>query len=124
MISKKIEGKIINISSILAENVIPKQSLYSMTKSALLQMTKSMALEWARYGINVNAISPGFVLTNMNKEFFNTENGIKMFSRWPKKRVGNPDMLLSTLNYLLDDRSKYVTGSILTVDDGQSLKRI
>ncbi len=124
MISKKIEGKIINISSILAENVIPKQSLYSMTKSALLQMTKSMALEWARYGINVNAISPGFVLTNMNKDFFNTENGIKMFSRWPKKRVGNPDMLLSTLNYLLDDRSKYVTGSILTVDDGQSLKRI
>ncbi|PPR77912.1 MAG: Gluconate 5-dehydrogenase [Alphaproteobacteria bacterium MarineAlpha2_Bin1] len=124
MINKKKEGKIINISSILAENVIPKQSLYSMTKSALLQMTKSMALEWARYNINVNAISPGFIITNMNKEFFDTINGIKMYSRWPNKRVGNPDMLLTTLNYLLDNKSKYVTGAVLTVDDGQSLKRI
>ena len=124
MINKKINGKIINISSILAENVIPKQSLYSMTKSALSQMTKSMALEWAMYNIQVNTISPGFILTNMNKKFFDTENGVKMYSRWPNKRVGYPDMLLSTIKYLLDEESKYITGSTITVDDGQSLKRI
>ena len=124
MIKNNINGKIINISSILAENVIPKQSLYSMTKSALLQMTKSMALEWARYNIQVNSISPGFVVTNMNKKFFESESGIKMYSRWPNKRVGTPDTLLTTLKYLLDEKSNYITGANITVDDGQSLKRI
>ena len=124
MIKNNTNGKIINVSSILAENVIPKQSLYSMTKSALQQMTKSMALEWARYNIQVNSISPGFVITNMNKKFFESENGIKMYSRWPNKRVGKPDMLLSTLKYLLDEKSGYITGTNIIVDDGQSLKRI
>ena len=121
MIKNNTNGKIINISSILAENVIPKQSLYSMTKSALLQMTKSMALEWARYNIQVNSISPGFVITNMNKKFFESENGIKMYSRWPNKRVGKPDMLLSTLKYLLDEKSGYITGTNIIVDDGWTL---
>ena len=81
-------------------------------------MTHSLALEWSRYAIRVNAIAPGFIDTDRNRVFFKAEAGLSMQKRIPMRRVGDPDELAGALLLLASDASSYMTGSVVTVDGG------
>ena len=114
-------GRIVIISSITAETVEPGLAIYSASKAAVLQMGKVLAREWARQGINVNSVLPGYIVTEINGEWFGTEGGQKQVRRFPRKRVMDIDALDPTLLFLSSDASKFVTGVGFTIDDGQSL---
>ncbi len=111
-------GVIINIASILglrqAGSVLP----YAVAKAGLVQMTKLLALEWARYDIAVNAIAPGYLDTDLNSEFWGTDAGKAMLRRIPQRRLGNLSDLDAPLLLLASGASKYMTGSIIAVDGG------
>ena len=114
-------GRIVIMSSITAQRVDPGLALYSASKAAVLQMGKVLAREWARQGINVNSVLPGYILTEINSDWFKTEGGQKQMMRFPRKRVMEIDALDPILLYLASDASKSVTGVGFTIDDGQSL---
>lgn len=114
-------GKIVNLSSILADFVMPGVSAYCMSKSAISQMTKAMALEWARRNIQVNALAPGFVDTEINSEFFESAAGQQLIGRFPGGELQQPENLDAALLFLASSRSDHVTGLTLRVDDGQGL---
>lgn len=114
-------GKIINVSSLLALKPISQLSLYAMTKAAMNQMTRQLALEWARYDIQVNAICPGYIETEMNSAHWRSDAGKALISRMPRRRVGTPDVLDGLILLLASDQSAFMTGSIIPIDDGQSL---
>ena len=121
MIERGEGGRIINIASIGAFTQLPGLVLYTMTKSAVAMMTKSLAKEWARTQINVNAMCPGFIETELNDEWFRSEGGQKQIKSWPRRRLGIEADLDGTLLLLASDHSRFITGSLFTVDDGQSL---
>lgn len=114
-------GRIVIISSITAQAIEPGLAAYSASKAAVLQMGKVLAREWARQGINVNSVLPGYIVTEINQDWFSTEGGQKQVMRFPRKRVMDVDALDPTLLYLCSDASKFVTGVGFTIDDGQSL---
>ena len=84
-------------------------------------MTKSLAKEWARKGINVNALCPGFIETELNSEWFQSEGGQKQIKTFPRRRLGLESDLDGTLLLLASDHARFITGSLMTVDDAQSL---
>jgi NAD(P)-dependent dehydrogenase (short-subunit alcohol dehydrogenase family) len=114
-------GRIVIVSSITAVSVDPGVAAYSASKAAVLQMGKVLAREWARQGINVNSVLPGYIITDINGDWFETEGGAKHIARFPRKRVMAMDALDPTLLYLASDASRFVTGVGFTIDDGQSL---
>lgn len=114
-------GRIVIVSSITAQAIEPGLAAYSASKAAVLQMGKVLAREWARQGINVNSILPGYIVTEINEDWFRTEGGQKQVQRFPRKRVMDIDALDPTLLYLCSDASRFVTGVGFTIDDGQSL---
>ena len=114
-------GRITIISSITAQMVEPGLAAYSATKAAVLQMGKVLAREWARQGINVNSVLPGYIVTEINDKWLETEGGQAQVGRFPRKRVMDIDALDPTLLYLSGDASRFVTGVGFTIDDGQSL---
>lgn len=118
MIERRAEGRIINISSTLAHRTIGQLSIYSMSKVALDQMTRSMALEWARHGINANSLCPGYIETEMNSDYWQTEGGKAFLERFPRPRVGTPADLDGALLLLAGDEGRFMNGSIIQVDDG------
>ncbi|MEK9944428.1 MAG: SDR family oxidoreductase [Alphaproteobacteria bacterium] len=122
MIDRGKGGKIVNIASVLASSVLTGLSLYSMSKAAVIQMTRSMALEWARFDIQVNAIAPGYIETEINTGHFNSEAGQKQIAKLLRKRVGHPPDLDGALRLLVSPESNFLTGSTITVDDGQTLR--
>ena len=111
-------GSIINIASILGLRALKAVTPYAVSKAGLVQMTRTLALEWAQHHIRVNAIAPGFIMTDMNRAFFGTESGARMIKRIPMRRVGDPGELDGVLLLLASDASSYMTGSIITVDGG------
>lgn len=113
-------GTIVNIASMLASRVGPGVSIYCMSKAALAHMTSCHATEWARYGIRVNAICPGYIRTEINDTFWDTERGKAELARLPRRRVGAPRDLSSALLFLCDPASDFVNGAAITVDDAQS----
>ncbi len=115
------QHQIINIASIAGLRVLPKIGIYSMSKAALVHMTKSMAVEWGRYGINVNAICPGYIATEINAEYFASEEGRKLINMLPRKRVGSPEDLDGLLLLLAGEESRFINGTIITADDGMSV---
>ena len=121
MIARGQGGRIINIASIGAHTVLPGLTIYCMTKAAVGMMTRSLGKEWARHNINVNAMCPGFIETELNSDWFKSEGGQKQIKRWPRKRLGLEEDLDGTLLLLASDQSRFITGSLFTVDDGQSL---
>lgn len=121
LIENKQAGQIVNIASIAAFLSLNHNSVYCMSKAAIAHMTKCLAHEWARFNINVNAICPGYIKTEINASFFESEAGIDHMKSFPKKRVGKDSDLNELLLYLLSPRSQFVTGSLFTADDGQSL---
>jgi len=121
MIDRKIEGRIVNIASDSGLRASPNSVAYSVAKAGVIHMTKAMALEWARYGINVNAICPGFMVTEMSQAFAQSEAGLKFLSRLPRRRAGNPSDFDTMVLALVAPASRFTTGAIIAVDDAISV---
>ncbi len=111
-------GRIINIASMAGLKVLPQIGAYCMSKAAVVQMTRAMALEWGRFGINVNAICPGYIDTEINHHHWQTEQGRKLMDMLPRKRVGQPQDLDALLVMLASDQSHFVNGAVIAADDG------
>jgi NAD(P)-dependent dehydrogenase (short-subunit alcohol dehydrogenase family) len=115
------QARIINIASVAGLQVMPQIGVYCMSKAAVVQMTKAQALEWGRYNINVNAICPGYITTEINAEHFKSEAGQKLIQMLPRKRAGKPEDLDGIILLLAHDSSQFMNGSIITADDGMSV---
>ena len=115
-----LQGRIVNIASVAGMRVLPDIGVYCMTKAAVIHMTRSQAVEWGRYGINVNAICPGYIRTEMNDAVWDTEHGAKLLARLPRKRVGNAEDLDGVLLLLVAEESQFINGAIIAADDGMS----
>jgi NAD(P)-dependent dehydrogenase (short-subunit alcohol dehydrogenase family) len=118
MIAAKRPGRIINIASAAGLRPLAQISVYSMSKAAVIHMTRALALEWGRYGINVNALCPGYIETEINREYWKTEGGQKLVSMLPRRRVGKPEDLDGLVLLLASDASSFVNGAVIAADDG------
>ena len=118
MIERKCSGRIINIASVAGLRVIAQLCSYCMSKAAVIQMTKALALEWGRYGINVNAICPGYIETGINRDYWHSEGGKKLVSMLPRRRVGQPEDLDGLVLLLACEQSNFINGAVITADDG------
>jgi len=118
----KLQHRIINIASVAGLRVLPQIGIYCMSKAAVVHMTKAMAVEWGKYGINVNAICPGYISTEINAEHFDSEQGQKLIDMLPRKRIGAPEDLDGLLLLLAAEESRCINGAIVTADDGMSVQ--
>jgi NAD(P)-dependent dehydrogenase (short-subunit alcohol dehydrogenase family) len=121
MIARKRGGRIINIASIGTFKVLPGLTAYCISKAAIGMMTKCLAREWARHQISVNAICPGYIETELNSEWFESDGGKAQIKSFPRKRLAEEKDLDGMLLLLASDKSSAITGSLVTIDDGQSL---
>jgi NAD(P)-dependent dehydrogenase (short-subunit alcohol dehydrogenase family) len=121
MIERGSGGSIINVASVLGVAVQKWTANYPASKAALLQLTRAMALDWARYGVRVNAVLPGYFATEMSAGYLDSEPGQAMLKRMPMRRLGDPAELDGALLLLASDASRYMTGSTITVDGGLSI---
>jgi len=117
-------GRIINISSVLGSRTIGRMPAYCAAKAGLTHLTHVLAMELARYGILVNALAPGYVETDFNRAFFQTEAGKALISRIPLKRLGRTEDLDGALLFLASPASAYVTGAVIAVDGGHGVAAI
>jgi NAD(P)-dependent dehydrogenase (short-subunit alcohol dehydrogenase family) len=113
--------RIINIASVAGLRVLPQIGVYAISKAAVVHMTKAMALEWGRHGINVNAICPGYIDTESNHHHWATDQGQKLMTTLPRKRVGQPEDLDGLLLLLAADESQFINGAAIAADDGMGL---
>lgn len=111
-------GRIINIASMAGLKVLPQIGVYCMSKAAVVHMTRAMAVEWGKFGINVNAICPGYIDTEINHHHWQTEQGRKLIDMLPRKRVGNAQDLDALLVMLASDQSHFINGAVIAADDG------
>ncbi|GGC00570.1 3-oxoacyl-ACP reductase [Novosphingobium endophyticum] len=111
-------GSIVNVASILGLRQAGAVLPYAVSKAGVIQMTKALALEVARYGIRVNALAPGYLATDLNRDFFSSPAGQDMIHRIPQRRLGELGDLEGPLLLLASDASRYMTGSVLVVDGG------
>lgn len=118
LVARSAPGAIINVGSIMGERVAGGLTSYTASKAALLHLTRALALEWARYGIRVNAIAPGFVETDINRGFFQTPAGEAMLKRIPQRRLGRFEDLDAVVLLLASDASAYMTGAVIPIDGG------
>jgi len=114
-------GSIVNTTSILGERPQKGAAAYSMSKACVTQMTRALALEWAAHDIRVNAISPGWFPTRINEEQLQGPAGGYFKGQNPMRRLGEPQDLDGVVLMLASDASRYMTGSIITVDGGHQL---
>ncbi|MBK3773279.1 glucose 1-dehydrogenase [Azospirillum brasilense] len=111
-------GSIVNIASILGLRVAGHVVAYTASKAGLVQMTQALALEWARYGIRVNALAPGYMETDLNRDFLASDAGQALIRRVPQRRLGRLADLDGPLLLLCSDASAYMTGAVVPVDGG------
>ena len=111
-------GAIVNIASILGERVAANVAAYATSKAGVIQLTKALALEWARHGIRVNALAPGYIKTDINRDFFATEAGEALIRRIPMRRLGQPSDLDGPLLLLCSEASAFMTGAVIAADGG------
>ncbi|KXU32834.1 2-deoxy-D-gluconate 3-dehydrogenase [Sphingobium sp. 22B] len=111
-------GTIVNVASILGERVSKGLAAYAASKAGLIQLTKALALEWAAFDIRVNALAPGYIETDLNRDFFASDAGQRLISRIPQKRLGQMQDLDGPLLLLCSDQSRYMTGAVIAVDGG------
>ena len=110
-----------NIASMAGRIIIPNVSAYNASKAACAHLTRSLAREWARYGINVNGLSPGYVETELTSDWLSGEGGQKYLQKFPRRRVMDEQSLDEALLFLCSDAAKFVTGTDVLVDDAQSM---
>ena len=111
-------GRIINVASMAGLKVLPQIGVYCMSKAAVVHMTRAMAMEWGRFGINTNAVCPGYIDTEINHHHWNTEQGKKLMAMLPRKRVGQPQDLDALIVMLASDQSHFINSAIIAADDG------
>jgi NAD(P)-dependent dehydrogenase (short-subunit alcohol dehydrogenase family) len=111
-------GRIVNIASMAGLRVLSQIGVYCMSKAAVIHMTRAMALEWGKYGINVNAICPGYIDTEINHHHWSTDAGKKLVEMLPRKRVGQPKDLDTSLLMLCANESHFINGAVIQADDG------
>jgi len=124
LVERQRPGRIINISSVLASRTIGRVPAYCAAKAGLSHLTSVLAMELARYGILVNALAPGYVETDFNREFFKTKAGQNLIGRIPLKRIAQPADLDGALIFLASPASAYVTGAVIAVDGGHAVAAI
>src|SRR5215472_4348088 len=124
LVAKKRGGRIINIASVLSFRTIARVPSYLAAKAGLLHLNSALAMELARYNILVNAIAPGYVVTDFNREFLMSEAGLKLAARVPMKRIGQVEDLGGALLFLCSAASAYMTGACLAVDGGHGVAAI
>ncbi len=118
MIAAGKGGVIVNVASILGLRVAGQVAAYSASKAALVQLTRSMALEWARHGVRANALCPGYIETDLNADFFASSAGQNLLRRIPQRRLGRLEDLRGPLLFMCSDAASYMTGSTLVIDGG------
>jgi NAD(P)-dependent dehydrogenase (short-subunit alcohol dehydrogenase family) len=111
-------GRIVNIASMAGLRVLGQIGVYAMSKAAVVHMTRAMALEWGRYGINVNAVCPGYIDTEINHHHWETEQGRKLVEMLPRRRLGQPKDLDALIVMLCANESHFVNGAVIQADDG------
>jgi NAD(P)-dependent dehydrogenase (short-subunit alcohol dehydrogenase family) len=121
LVAAQAPGAIVNIASILGARVIGGVAGYTAAKAGLIQLTRQLAVEWARHRIRVNALAPGYVATAINRDLFAAEAGQVMIRRIPQRRLGTPEDLTGPLLLLASEAGAHMTGSVVTVDGGHSI---
>ena len=111
-------GVIVNIASVLGYRPLPQTGIYAASKAAVIQMTRSAALELARDNIRVNALAPGYIMTDLNRAFLQSEDGARLAKKVPMRRFAAAEELSAALIFLLDPQNSYMTGETLTIDGG------
>jgi NAD(P)-dependent dehydrogenase (short-subunit alcohol dehydrogenase family) len=124
MVDNKVKGSIVNIASILGLRVAGAVAPYAISKAGVIQMTKALALEWARYGIRVNALAPGYFVTELNDDFFESPAGQALIKRVPQRRLGELTELDGPLLLLISQAGSFMTGSVVTVDGGHMVSSL
>lgn len=120
-VAERGAGRIVNIASIASQTVLPGLSVYCGSKAAVAMMTRGMAREWARRGIAVNALAPGYIDTAINSDWWPTEGGQKQLKGFPRRRLMQESDLDAAFLMLAGPAASAMTGSLIVVDDGQSL---
>lgn len=118
---KTEDGRIILLGSVGSLRPLAGLTAYSMSKAAVAMMGKGLAREWARYGITVNTICPGWIATELNEEWLASDSGQKLVKTFPRRRAMRPCDLDGTVLFLASDASAAVTGAVVSIDEGQSL---
>lgn len=118
---RRREGRIINISSVIGLRGNAGQANYAASKAGLIGLTKSVAREFARRGVNVNAVAPGFIQTGMTEELIKKGKAEQLISQIPLGRVGSPEEVASVVEYLCSDEASYITGEVIRIDGGLSM---
>lgn len=124
MIARNQGGSIVNVASVLGLVIQKGTANYPASKAALLHLTRAMAVEWARYGVRVNAIAPGYCRTDMSDRYLTSERGQAMVQRMPMRRLGETSELAGALLLLASGASSYMTGSMISVDGGLAIPTI
>ncbi|WP_366067626.1 SDR family NAD(P)-dependent oxidoreductase [Erythrobacter sp.] len=114
-------GRILLISSITAHQVADRAPIYCATKAAVAQLGRALARDWAMKGINVNVLCPGYIETEMNEHAWELDGGKALLASFPRRRIMEASALDAMVLYLCSDASQQTTGSVLTIDDGQTL---
>jgi NAD(P)-dependent dehydrogenase (short-subunit alcohol dehydrogenase family) len=118
---KASRGRIVNIASMAARIVLPGVAAYCASKAACAHLTRALAREWARYGLAVNALSPGYIATELVEDWLQSESGQKTIQKMPRRRIMEAEGLDEALLFLASDGAKFVTGTDVLVDDAQSM---
>ena len=113
-------GVIVNIASVLGHRPLPQTGVYAASKAAVIQMTRAAAIELAGDNIRVNALAPGYVITDLNREFLQSDTGARLAKRVAMRRFATVDELSAALLFLLDPQNSYMTGETLTIDGGMA----
>ena len=121
MIKAGVTGSIVNTASLLGLRVTIGQSTYAISKAGVVQMARALALEWSRKGIRVNALCPGYFITDMNREFLTSDKGQAYIRTTPSQRTGELDELTAPFLLLASDAGSYINGVALPVDGGHAL---
>jgi NAD(P)-dependent dehydrogenase (short-subunit alcohol dehydrogenase family) len=124
LVDRQRPGRIVNIASVLGVRTIARVPSYTAAKAGLIHLTGVLAMELARYGILVNAIAPGYVETDFNRDFLRSDAGKKLEARIPLRRVGRPDDLDGAMLLLASPAGAYITGAVIAVDGGHGVASI